>query len=110
MNGSILGRGMDLNPYESPTEVGSSPSTPTRHGKIAHPQLVILRLLWAAYLFLALPAVQQGELWFRIASTIMTVGAFMVLPSVAKGWFHLLVAPLYALLCFLQYLVWTFPW
>ena len=100
---------MELNPYESPAAAGESPSTPPRPTKLAHPQWVILPLLWAAYLIFALQAVQHVPLRVRLASTIMTIGALMVLSGVARGWFHLVVVPLYVLLCLLQFAVWTFP-
>jgi hypothetical protein len=98
---------MSGNPYESPREVSDdskrSPSTPSR------PVQVVLPLLWAVFLFLGLPAVQHIPLVLRIGSSLITIAAISRLPGAARGWGHLFVAPLYAILILLQIAVWAFP-
>jgi hypothetical protein len=45
-----------------------------------------------------------------VLSTVVTGWAISRLPGAACGWGHLPIAPLYIILCFLQFLVLVFPW
>lgn len=98
----------DPNPYASPTVEDDTdrPSGPF----FPRPYLLWLPVIWALFLFLALPVVQRIPLELRIATSSMSLLAIILLSRSANRMGHLICLPLHALLLFMQSFVWVFPW
>ena len=80
------------------------------------PMLIAVAFVWAVCMFLALPALSaprhgpiRQPIVFQIATTIITGIALLGLALSVSGWRHLLVAPLWIILLFLQYVAWIWP-
>ena len=78
--------------------------------------LIVAAFAWVVVMFLALPALSaprhgpvRQPIEFQVVTTIATVAALVSLTFSVSGWQHLLVAPLWIILLFLEYLAWIWP-
>ena len=98
------------NPYRSPNEAETgSPLGRRRRSRLG---LILAAFLWAALIFFALPILvveRQFPLLLRteLLTTFITALALFGLARSVSGWRHLLVSPLWVMLIFLQYKLWT---
>ena len=82
----------------------------TRHGLIA------AAIVWAVVMFFALPALSaprfgqvRRPIEFQVVTTVITVLVLFGLARSVRGWRHYLVAPLWAILIFMEYIAWIWP-
>ena len=98
---------VDPNPYASPTGLDATPPQPAP--MFPRPQWLWFPVVWAALLFFGLPAAQHIPLGLRITSSLVSLAAVISVFRSANAFGHLLCAPLYLGLAFLQFVVWVFP-
>ena len=76
------------------------------------PGLILAAFVWASLIFVSLPmAAVRGDLppqfGTKLITTVITFWALIGLACAVTGWRHCLVAPLWVILIFFQYSVWT---
>lgn len=105
---------IEENPYQSPTAPGSR-SQPLKRRR-PRPGLILAAFLWALVMLLAIPALcapRHGPIRqpieFQFITTFITGLALAGLARSVSGWRHILVAPLWFILIFLEYCAWIWP-
>jgi hypothetical protein len=101
-------------PPQSPQEPGRGSSLVG--GPRTRPGLIVAAFLWAAVMFFALPALTaprhgpiRRPIEFQVITAFVTALALFGLARSVSGWRHLLVAPLWAILIFMEYVAWIWP-
>ena len=101
-------------PYPTPKE--PERELPLAVGRRTRPGLILTAFIWAVVLAFAQPMLAVREhlrtglpLEFQGITTVITGFALIGLACSVSGWRHLLVAPLWLILVFLQYVALTWP-
>ena len=104
---------MPINPYQSPaSEKHDEPDLVRPRWR---PGLIVTAIAWTAFFVLALPAFGKARhdprpltipIWFCVTTTCVTLGVLLGLVRAVSGWRHVLIAPLWLILVFLQCVAW----
>jgi hypothetical protein len=70
---------------------------------------ILFPISWSLFLLLLLPAVQVLFVGFRVAISVVTVLALIVLVKSLQAWRHVLALPVWLLLAFTLYATWAYP-
>jgi hypothetical protein len=87
-----------------------------KNGRRSRPRLILAAFLWAMVMSFILPALAaprfgrpRQPIEFQVITTFITAFALFGLARSVSGWRHLLVAPLWVILVFMEYLAWIWP-